>query len=98
MKQKIIIPCFSVDTIQECMSELSQPISNREEYLRNCIVSRLDMINELYLDEFNTEMSDIESKLLDSNLSVGALSVLLKRLCRLSNTISMSALKLIDVI
>lgn len=89
---------FNVDIIDECIEEMSTPIQNREMFLTSCICERLDKCNKLYLDEFNIELTEVEDIINNPNVDIPSLSYVVKRLSKLSSSVSLVALELLDII
>lgn len=88
---------FDINIINECIEEMSQPITDRGEFLNKNIANRLDKINKIYAKEFDIKLVELETIISSPSTDMITLSKAVRKFSKISNSVYSVALELIDV-
>lgn len=89
---------LDVQIINECLSELEDPIIDKQAYFNDRVKDRLNKCNKIYLDNVDTELSKLEHTLTDNYSDIKTLSKALNSLSKLSSNLYRTELNLLDIL
>lgn len=89
---------FDIDTINECIRELSEDrITDRKDYFNLMVVERIDRCNREYMNDFDNELSKI-MEAIDNNCSIVYIAKLINKISRVTRGLYNSEITLYKVL
>ena len=89
---------FDISVIEECIEELSEPITDRKSYFDKMVYERIEKCNRSYMDDFDEQLRKIEDYAMSPSCDLIAIGNMMKRLSRLTQSIYKTELSLYKVL